>query len=233
SRLNSNDDHRGHVIGASDFTYDIGKGATAVLRAGVDMYHEGRNLQVESGWKGGYPTPLGRADFSGGGAQREKLSVNERVFGLDLNSGPLSQSGQLEASVGVEVRRSEYERAMTVDDSSALGAGSRIVTDSLEKNGMSVGALYVGASASPVATLRLRGGVRVERWSDLAADQQVLYPSVAADYDVLGVLPDFLRGRLGAASLRASWWIAGNEVTPRSLERSYVMAGPTAASLLS
>ncbi|HMC56793.1 MAG TPA: TonB-dependent receptor plug domain-containing protein [Gemmatimonadaceae bacterium] len=233
SRLNSNDDHRGHVTGATDFSYDIGKGATAVLRAGMDMYHESRNLQVESGWKGGYPTPLGRADFSGGGAQQEKLSVNDRVFGLAVNSGTLSRSGQLHGSVGVEVRRSEYERAMTVDDSSTLGAGSRIVTDSLEKNGMSVGALFVGASATPLTTLRLRGGVRLERWTDLSADQQVLYPSIAADYDVLGALPDFLRGRLGAASLRASWWTAGNEVTPRSLERSYVMAGPSAASLLS
>ena len=157
SRLNSNDDHRGHVTGATDFSYDIGKGATAVLRAGMDMYHESRNLQVESGWKGGYPTPLGRADFSGGGAQQEKLSVNDRVFGLAVNSGTLSRSGQLHGSVGVEVRRSEYERAMTVDDSSTLGAGSRIVTDSLEKNGMSVGALFVGASATPLTTLRARG----------------------------------------------------------------------------
>lgn len=224
---NSNDDHRGHIIGGGTLRYDVTDRLRANLRAGTDNYHERRNVQVARGWNGGYPTALGRANFSGGGSQRENLSAAERVFDLQLNADGLSKPRfNLRGTTGIELRHNEYQRTVAIDDSSTRArAGSRSLTDSLEKGGTSVASVYVTGSASQSNYLTVTGGARIERTPPLQApNQSSVFPAFTVTYDAAQTVAT-LGNALSAALLRVSWWRVGSEITPRTLARTYAGAG--------
>ena len=227
ARQNSNDDHRGHIIGSGALSYALSDLLSATLRFGTDNYHESRNFQVARGWKGGYPTALGLGDFSGGGFQQLKNSSAERLLDLAVSTAGRSALGStVSGTIGVQARRNTFETTLALSDSTA-GVG-RATASVIDTASTSVTSAYVAGSLNRGEYLALHAGLRMERPSigDSSLDA-AMYPAVSFAYDASKAV-DGLRG-LGLARLRAAWWRAGNEVTPRILSQVYA-GGGTAAS---
>ena len=229
---NSNDDHRGHIIGGGLVRYRVTDWLRAALRAGTDNYHESRNVQVAPGWKGGYPTVLGRGDFSGGGSQQQKVSAAERIANFSLNASSTRARGLfLDGTAGVETRTSTFQTTAVIRDSTAGGPSA--VSTTLDRGRSSITSVYALGSLVRADYLRVNAALRLEQGSALpAAKSSAVFPSVSVVYDAapkVAALRDNLR--IGAARLRTSWWRAGNEITGRTLARTYVPGGSGAPAL--
>jgi len=198
---------------------------TAGLRLGIDDYHENRNFDVSEDWKGGYPTALGRGDFSGGGSQRQKLSSGDNLVQLTLNRGPHDMFGfQSVGTVGIERRSSNYRMSTAITDKPASGAA--VPSTGLEKGNASTNALF-GLGTWTRGPFGFDWGARLEQSSTFeAADDISIYPSFGAFYDLAQRVKG-LQTRLSSATVRAGFWRAGNEITPRTLASTFAGQGTT------
>jgi hypothetical protein len=225
---NSNDDARTHLRAGGAFNYELGRGFTATLTAGRESSDEHRNLDVATGWTGGYPTALGRRDFSGGGTERQALDISERTIGLAISSAPTRRYGFVaDVTVGAETRANTVRRTVVVVDAAAQSAGDTSDTD--------VTSLYAFASASRNTRLFLDVGLRAEQASNWPSSLGTAFlPSASITYDLVpGRAPGAGRTLgLGTARIRGSWWEAGNEVTPATLRRIYAGGGTDAEPVL-
>jgi TonB-dependent SusC/RagA subfamily outer membrane receptor len=225
---NSNDDKRAHVIGGARLAYAFTPAFGATLHAGTSDLRERRNYEVAEGWRSGYPTALGRADFSGSGAQAQRLTANDRIMGVSFNGvAPLSALN-LMATAGFEARTSEFETRTTVITGASAGRPGSVVTDT-QAGSHDVNAVFLTAALSRGAWLTLHGGARIEQSSSFSdALGSAVFPSFSVSYDAAQKIAAIRALGLGAARLRASWWRAGNEVTARSLTGAFT--GGAAAS---
>lgn len=227
SMENSNDDHRGHIIGGGELSYAFTEWLTGTLRGGTDNYHESRNIQISPGWKGGYPTPFGRGDFSGGGAQQQKNSSAERLANFSVAATRSSAFGTVLAGIlGFEARGSSFQSTALVSDSTA--GAQRLESSALDTGSTKATAAYFIGSMARADYFYVTGGARYENASRFyAADASTIYPSVSAGYDVARASDGLRNLGVGSALLRASWWRAGNEITPRALAQVFTRASPT------
>lgn len=229
---NSNDDHRGHIIGSAWLTYELANWLVASLRGGTDNLHESRNFQVVRGWRGGYPTALGRATFSGDGTQQQKNSAAERLANLALTATTRrARDITLVGSLGVEARRSTYQTSGAISDSTA-GVG-RVQSSSVDTGQTSVRSVYAIGTLDRGGYLFVNAGARIENASGLdSLKGSAVFPSASVAYDIARQA-SALRGMgLGSAVLRAGWWRAGNEITSRTLARTYAGGGPASNPVL-
>lgn len=229
SLVNSNDDHRGHTIGGGQLTFALSRWLSATLNAGTDNYHEARSVQIASDWKGGFPSAMGRGDFSGGGATQQKNSSAERLADLALRA-TRGQTDRvfLTGTAGVEVRRTTYEQTNAIIDSSEV-TGTRASSGSVDRGSHSVQSGYLIGTLERSDALALTAGVRMEQASrtGITAAGMAVFPSVSASYDAAKGVSFLQEVGLGVARVHASWWRAGNEVTPRTLRATYGGAGTT------
>jgi TonB-dependent SusC/RagA subfamily outer membrane receptor len=218
STRNSNDDSRSHVIGGGTLKLDIGRGVSATLTGALDDVSEDRNIDVATGWRGLYPTSLGRRDFSSGGTERQTLDIAERTLGVAVTAAPRRLYGfDAGAVVGAEQRNNSFDVATAVADTGTASASDSSSTD--------ITSFYMIGSVSRAGKLFVDGGLRVEQSDAYPKDLgSALFPSVAVTYDALSAIGS-LRPYLGNARVRASWWRAGNEITPRVLQQTYAGGG--------
>ena len=215
---NTNDDARQHVLGSSSLRYVIGNGLSATLAAGLDHVTETRDVHVARGWKGSYPTALGRRDFSDGGTEQRDLTGGERILSLAIQSTPRRMFGwDAAGTVGVERRSNNHEAETTVVDTLTVTG-----TDTANTTAT---ALYALGSASR-SSLVVDAGARMEKASFYPGDFGfAIYPTLSATYDAARHAGALRTLRLAAARLRASWWRAGNELSPVDLRNAYAGGG--------
>lgn len=221
---NANDDERTHLIGRVALSYALPAGMTAQLSAATDDVSETRHVSVAKGWLGGFPTTLGRGDFSGGGTDNQSVSTTERLINLALQTGTTTAFGlALSGSAGAELRSNEFKTTSVVSDQPATGPSA---VANLETTGSNdVTAFHLGAKASGANGFFVNGGVRLEQLSAFDKSFSTVYPSVSAGYDLAQAIPSLQRISLGEAQLFVSWWRAGNEVTSRTLSGMYFGGG--------
>lgn len=229
---NSNRDTRTHLVGGAVVTYDLTGWLNASLRGGIDDVGEERRIAVADGWKGGFPTALGRGDYSGGGTQRQSASSAEHFVDLSLNAMELRGAGfRLGATAGIETRRSRFDVSTHIVDRGGGVGGPESTASTIDRGTGNVTSFYLAGTATRASYLLLNAGARVERSPELRKDLgAAVFPAASATYDVAPLVAA-LRDRLGSARLRASWWRSGTEVSRRSLGQSYVTAATPAPML--
>jgi len=223
--VNSNDDEGTHIVGGAGLTYVLTSWLNATLHAGTDDYSASRKVSIGSGWKGGFPSTLGRGDFSGSGSDQHDVSAVERQVSIAFQTGNAQAVGfDVSTSIGGAVRSSEYESKSVVIDQPASGAG---LTTNLSLSGKhDVTSFYAMGSASRSDYLTLTGGARLEQSSSLAKSYSVVYPSVSLRFDAARKMPGLRENLgLGVAEVHSSWWRAGNEITNRTLSQMYFAGG--------
>jgi hypothetical protein len=222
---NSNDDERTHIIGAVGLTYTLTKWLDATLRAGSDDYTETRSITIADGWKGGFPTTVGRGDFSGGGSDHQSVKAAERVADLSFQTAVSRVAGvDLSMTAGAAIRNHEFETKAVVIDRPASGAAA--TTDVVRSGKHDVTAFYALASASRQNYLTLSGGARLEQSSSLPNQYSAIYPSASVTYDAVRRIAALRENLgLGVAETYTRWWRSGNEITNRSLTQMYFAGG--------
>jgi hypothetical protein len=219
--LNGNDDDRTHILGGMALTYDVAPWLSATLRGGTDDWRSNRNVSVAAGWRGGFPTTLGRGDFSGGGTDRHDVKAAERLVQLSLDmDAPTGIAGGVawSGSVGAEMRNSEFTSDATVSDQPLSGAPA---VQAFRRTGRhDVTGIFASATATRHA-LSFSGGVRLDQSSSQSKSYSVLYPSAQIAYDVAQIANGL---NFGEARLFARFWQAGNEIARRTLATLFVPA---------
>jgi hypothetical protein len=220
---NVNDDKSAHVFGGAGLSYVFHSWLTASVRAAADNYNATRNFKVASGWKSGYPTELGRQDFSGGGAQLQTLSSTQTFGQASLTASPKGDSRiRTSLTVGLDLLANSSSLETVIGDRPvALGSGGGIASAE-EKSSNDVSAVFLSTTVAVGTALTLSGGVRRESASALPSSHRSnLYPSLQAAFDLKNGLSIVRNAGLRAATVRASWWRAGNELNPGMLARGY------------
>jgi hypothetical protein len=226
---NSNDDERTHIIGGAVLTSTLTSWLNATLRAGTDDYRETRKVVIASGWRGGYPSTLGRGDFSGGGSDEHRVSAAERLVDLAFQTGTATIGGfSLASTLGGSTRSNEFETKAAVVDQPAFGTATATNMDLTGKHNVSSFYAMIAASRRDYATLT--AGARLEQSSSLPRSYSAAYPAVSLAFDAarrVSMLRESLG--LGVAEFHSSWWRTGNEITNRTLTQMYFASGtPTA-----
>jgi hypothetical protein len=217
---NANGDTRFQAIGGAHTRYDFGRGLSAGLELALNGSREDRDITVASGWKGGYPTTLGRRSFSGGGSEQREVDFTERLLRFTVQSvGRSVQGFALASNAGIENRSSRFRTNATVTDTTVVTGRGSSQTD--------VSALFVTSSLSRKDMLFLDAGARVEGSSTFPSGLGfAVFPSVSVGYDIARAVPA-VSTIVGTARVRASWWLAGNEVSARTLQETYAGGGST------
>ena len=232
SQETSNDDKRTHTIAGGHLTYAFRPTLNATLLLGTDDYGADRNFDVASGWKGGYPTALGRGSFAGGGSQLQKITTADRLVALSVATLSHRALGwNLDGTAGVERRSSKYRMSTAVSDRPST-VGAAVPSSDIQTSSNGVTSLYVTGAFSRASHLTVDASARLEKSSAFAsADGTAIFPSLTVTYD-LAQRVGALKNRLGDARLRAAWWRAGNEITERSLAQTYAGGGTTTTPTL-
>jgi TonB-dependent SusC/RagA subfamily outer membrane receptor len=214
---NSNQDTRTHVLGSADFTYNIRSGWSATAALGLADVDESRTVSVADGWKGTYPTALGRRDFSSGGDEQRTVGTGDRTLRLGLAMAPRRVSGfSVAGGAGVEKRRQSFRSRTTIVDTAAV--------DSTESSAFDVTAFYLAGTVARTSDLSLDAALRVEQSSASSPSlRYALFPTLAVSYDAARVIGR--RAGIGDARIRVSWWQAGAELTPRAVREVFAGGG--------
>ena len=222
---NSNTDERTHVLAGVQLAYDLTSWLRASLHGGLGEIHESRELSVASGWRGGFPTALGRGDFSGGGTQSQRLTGSEHTADLSLSTTSLRALGfEIGTVAGIESRGSNFSARTNLADIVSGGGTPPFAPATEERGTGSVTSLHLSAIAARANYLQLNAGARIEQSSDFRKDlSSAVFPAAGLSYDLAPVVAT-LEGRLAAARLRASWWRSGNELSRRTLSQAFVGA---------
>jgi hypothetical protein len=212
--LNSNADDRRHVIGGLGLSYDVTSWMRASVDGGTDDWHATRNVRVADGWRGGFPTALGRAGFAAGGIEQHALTASERMARMSLDLGsPRAIAGGFAwtASLGADLRSSEFASHVTVTN---LESADESTVQNAEERGQHDAGGLLASVAATRSDLMLSAGVRVDRSSSPSTSHTTVYPAAQFTYDAAG----FMNGTgVREAKLFARFWRAGNEITSRSL----------------
>jgi TonB-dependent SusC/RagA subfamily outer membrane receptor len=221
---NTNSDSRTHAIAGAALTYNVTAALQLTINGAYDHADQHRDFDVAAGWVGGYPTTLGRGDFSGGGSQRQTLTTSASLFGASVSTTKRAiASFAVDALVGADVRSENADIVTAITDRPSSGSSSQSNDDQKRTN--SVTSAY-GTAQAARGPFTLAGGLRAEMPSTLETGaggaavtrETSLFPTVSATYDVT---PATRAIGLHTAGVRARWWRAGNEVTSRSLADAY------------
>ena len=216
--LSSNDDERRHVLGGLSLSYRVAPWLTATVRGATDDWNDTRRIAVADAWLGGFPSTLGRADFSGGGSDDNTLGAVERLLSAALEARGTSTMGLAwSGAVGGEMRGASFQSRAAVTDRSAAGAATVSSMDLTSDH--DVTSFFGTISATRGDLLTLRGGARIEQTSSGPASSSVVYPSAEITYDAARAGAERLG--LGEARLFARYWQAGNEITRRTFSGMY------------
>jgi len=226
---NSNDDKRTHIIGGAGLTIMLTSWLNATLRGGTDDHSGTRQVAVARGWKGGYPTTLGRGNFAGGGSDRLSVSAAERLGDLAFQTNTSGVLGfALSTTAGAAIRSSDFETEAVVTDRPSSGTAT--ISSLAQSAKHDVTSFYLAGSASRQDYFQLMAGARLDQSTSLAKAYSALFPSVSVSYDLARTMDALPRSvGLERAELHASWWSAGNEITGRTLAQMYFGGGTPVA----
>ena len=214
---NSNRDERNHWLAGGTGTYQIAKRASATLRAGTDRYDENRNFDVAASWMGGFPSYVGRGDFSNGGFQRQKLSGAATDFEASVagdvgGTSPTASSGVVTLSGGVGRHSTSLHVASSGSDQGPVDAPGSVTPAARVTADNSTNELFASANWAANPFTSLAATVRNEWYSILGSGHDTqLYPAIVGAFDVGRAAG--LKGSMNVAKLRAGWSRAGGEVT--------------------
>jgi hypothetical protein len=217
--LNANDDDRTHLLAGVTASYRLPGRLTMSLRGGTDDWDATRRIRVDSGWLSGFPTSLGRGDFTGGGTDEQRLSATERVAELLLRPEAWHAAGlELDGAIGAQRRANQFHAFTTISDDP--GAGVPIGT-TVERTLSHEVTAYFGTLQARGRHLGVAAALRLDQSSSLGASYSELYPAAEVSYDLAGAGSVLETLRLGRGRLIARVWRAGNEITTRTLANSY------------
>jgi TonB-dependent SusC/RagA subfamily outer membrane receptor len=223
SLLNTNRDQRTHATAGGALSFAIARSLAFTLQGGTDNIHQTRIFDVAPGWQGGYPSALGRLDFSRGGTQRQSLNVGESTAGAALSVVRGSTTaGSVTLVVGGDYRRDAYAAATAL-----TGPGSAASDTAVHATPFTSSNTIVAAYAtSSIAFHRLQIDAGLRSEGPPSGDQQ-MFPAVSATLRLLG---PHERPASATLDLRGAWWRAGNELSARSAADIYAGASATCAA---
>ncbi len=228
---NSNTDLSTLAVAGGLAQYQLAPWLIGSVQSGIDHYHSDRAFRVLAGWQGGYPTALGRGDFSGGGTQAQAISANHGLVDLSLSaSSSASRWMHGVYAIGFENRSSNSNLQTSIVDVSTIAVGGVTaggLSNGTQSSSGTVVSLYATAAMSLGKDATLNAGVRRETSSTLPSGNNAnLYPSLGGTYDLLRAHPGLKdASHLSSATLRASLWQSGNEVTSQTLANTYAGQG--------
>lgn len=231
---NSNDADRHHSGASASVSAAVASGVTATASGGVDYSNESRRLTIASGWMGGFPFYAGTGSFTKGGFQRDEAAERRSNAMLRFDASRGAAQSRWDFAGGVDFSATHQRaRSAGVDSIANVPSAGAPDTATIPKAatwsaGSHSTSLFGTAGWSSAAGINVTSALRGTSWSLVEGHQSTaIYPSVSANLDLRRMM-SALKGATGvrSASLSASVWREGNDVTPFDIATAY--AGRTA-----
>jgi len=171
---------------------------------------------------GGYPVFAGRGDFTDGGRQNQRLSVDQKNADFAVRVEPQGPSSPLSLTVGGDWQSGKLANAVTTTDKMLKGAVADQKTTSQESSSDAGRHSLYGSARLGLHEYWSFDFVARNEWSDAFSGSH-LYPSVSGSIDLKRAVPAFrgTTGALNGATLRAGWSQSGSNVTPYAISQIY------------
>lgn len=232
---NSNDADRHHSGVSATVTSPIASGISATASGGVDDSRETRRFTIASGWVGGFPFYAGTGSFTKGGFQADEAA--ERRSNAMLRFDALRGGGEnrWEFAAGLDYTGAHQSaRSAGVDSIANVPSAGAPDTATIPKAstwsaGSHSASVFGSAGWSSSAGVNVTSAVRGTEWSLVEGHQSTaVYPSVSTTLDLRRLMSSLRDAKaLRGASLNASIWREGNDVTPFDIASAYARRAPS------
>ena len=230
---NSNDADRHHSGASASVTAPLAPGVTATASGGTDYSNETRRFTIAPGWMGGFPFYAGDGSFTKGGFQGDEAAERRSNATLRFDALRGGAQNRWEFAGGLDFRTTNQRaRSAGVDSIADVPSAGAPDTATIPKASAWSAAshstsVFGTAGWSSPAGIKVTTAARGTAWSLVEGHQSTaVYPSVSTNLDLRRLLPA-LRGAARGASLSASIWREGNDISPFDIASAYAGRAPT------
>ena len=228
---NTNHDDRTRYASGATLSYALSDWLTASARAGTDHTSDTRNFSVGSDWMGGYPSYLGRGDFSTGGFQSDDISLSRTNVEVMLRGAPATTGSLAYVFTGGAAVRGDNLNT-SVQGSDKVSSGTTAVPLAWSGNART-NLVFGGIEAQLHDYASVSATARMES-STLAsqASNSTLYPAILGSIDLARMdSGGMLNGNVESFVVRAGWSRSGNDASPMLLQRLGVTSTTSAQAV--